>query len=136
MANMKIEDIEGIGPAYGEKLRECGVKDTDTLLEQGCTKAGRKKLAEASGLDEKRILKWVNMADLCRISGVGEEYSELLEGAGVDTVKELRTRNAANLTKACADANEQKNYTRKLPTEKVIQGWIDQAKELPPKIEY
>ena len=136
MANMKIEDIEGIGPAYGDKLANCGVKDTDTLLEKGCTKKGRKALADESGLSESQILKWCNMADLFRIKGVGPEFAELLEAAGVDTVKELRNRNAANLAEACAKTNEEKKLTRQVPSEKVVQGWIDQAKELPPTIEH
>ena len=97
MANMSIEEIEGIGPATGEKFRGAGVKDTDSLLDQGCTKAGRKSLAEATGLSESQVLKFVNMADLFRIQGVGAEFAELLEAAGVDTVKELATRNAENL---------------------------------------
>ena len=94
-----ISSIEGIGPKFSEKLAEAGVKTTEKLLEAGASKSGRKKLAEASGIDEKKILRWVNMADLFRIKGVGEEFSDLLEAAGVDTVKELRNRNAENLHK-------------------------------------
>ncbi|MEL7474483.1 MAG: DUF4332 domain-containing protein, partial [Planctomycetota bacterium] len=96
MANYKIEDVEGIGPSYGEKLREAGVKDTDGLLAAVKTPADRKALAEKTGLSDKQILKWGNMVDLYRISGVGSEYAELLEAAGVDTVPELAQRNAAN----------------------------------------
>ncbi|MDJ0788694.1 MAG: DUF4332 domain-containing protein [Myxococcota bacterium] len=134
MANQKIDEVEGIGTAYSEKLRAAGVADTDTLLERGCARAGRKELAEASGLSEKQILKWVNMADLFRIKGVGSEYAELLECAGVDTVKELATRNAANLTARCAEVNEEKKLTRRVPNEAAITEWIEQAKTLPPKV--
>ena len=134
MANMKIEEVEGIGPAFGDKLRAAGVIDTDGLLERGCAQSGRKALAEATGISEKNLLKWVNMADLFRISGVGSEFAELLECAGVDTVKELRTRNAANLAKKCAEVNEEKKLTRRVPNESTVSGWIEQAKQLEPKV--
>ena len=136
MANMKIEQIEGIGPSYGEKLRAAEVTDTDTLLEIGCTKSGRQGLAQKTGISEPQILKWVNMVDLCRIKGVGEEYSELLECAGVDTVKELRNRNAENLTTKMAEVNEQKKLTRRTPSQNEVEDWVAQAKTLPPKVEY
>ncbi len=131
MANYKIDDIEGIGPATAQKLIAAGVKDTDSLLKKGCAAAGRKELAAASGLDEKKLLEFVNMADLYRIKGVGSEYAELLMSAGVDTVKELATRRSDNLTKKMGEVNEQKKLTRKLPTETVVTGWIDEAKKLP-----
>jgi predicted flap endonuclease-1-like 5' DNA nuclease len=136
MANKKIEEIEGIGPVTGEKFREAGVKDTDSLLEKGCTSAGRKSLSEATGLSEKQILKCVNMADLFRIKGVGGEYAELLEAAGVDTVKELRTRNATNLAEKMAEVNEEKKLTRRVPTVSMIEDWVKQAEGLPPKVEH
>ncbi len=131
MANMKIEEVEGIGPAYGEKLRNAGVTTTDQLLELCCDKAGRKKIAESSGLSESQILKWVNMADLFRIKGVGPEFAELLEAAGVDTVKELATRNAENLAAKLAEVNEQKKLTRRVPNLEAVADYIAQAKELP-----
>ena len=134
MANLKIEEIEGIGPATAEKLLADGITHTDKLLESGCTKKGRAAIAEKCGLSEKQVLKWVNMADLFRINGVAGEYAELLECAGVDTVVELATRNAANLAAKMAEVNEEKKLTRKVPSEKVVQGWIDQAKELPRKV--
>ena len=134
MANKKIEEIEGIGPAKGEKFRDAGVKDTDGLLEAGCTKAGRAKLSEATGLSESQILKFVNMADLFRIKGVGSEYAELLECAGVDTVKELATRNAANLTEKMGEVNEEKKLTRRVPTQSQVEDWVKQAGELPGKV--
>ena len=89
----KITEIEGIGPVYQEKLAAAGVKTVEGLLEAGASKAGRKKIADESGLDESRILVWVNMADLFRINGVASQFAELLKAAGVDTVKELRNRN-------------------------------------------
>ena len=108
MSSYPIASIEGIGPAFAAKLKAAGIKSTGDLLVRGKDPKGRKEIATATGLDESRILKWTNMADLMRIKGVGEEYSELLEAAGVDTVKELRNRNAANLAKAMSEANAKK----------------------------
>jgi len=136
MANRKIQDIEGIGPAFGEKLSGAGVTDTDGLLEKGGTRKGRKELAGASGLSEKQILKFVNMADLFRIKGVGPEYAELLECAGVDTVKELATRKAENLTAKMLEVNDEKKLTRQPPSESAVTGWVAEAKDLPRKVEY
>jgi len=136
MANQKIQEIEGIGPALGEKFEAAGVKDTDALLEKGCTDAGRKALSEATGLSQSRILTFVNMADLFRINGVAGEYAELLVAAGVDTVKELKTRNAANLAEKLAEVNAEKKLTRKVPSAKTVEGWVAQAAELPGMIEH
>jgi predicted flap endonuclease-1-like 5' DNA nuclease len=131
-----IEKIEGIGPAYGAKLLAVGIKTTEALLEKSKDPKGRKALAAETGIDESRILKWANMADLMRIKGVGEEYSELLEAAGVDTVKELKMRNAANLHAAMKQANEKRQMVRALPAESVVQGWVEQAKTMPAKLTY
>lgn len=136
MANYKIEDVEGIGPAYGEKLRGAGINDTDALLAACKTPADRKALAEKADLTEKQVLKWGNMVDLYRISGVGSEYAELLEASGVDTVPELAQRNAANLAAKMAEVNEEKKLTRKVPTEADCEKWVAQAKELPRALEY
>ncbi|MCS6995768.1 MAG: DUF4332 domain-containing protein [Casimicrobiaceae bacterium] len=136
MANYKIENVEGIGPVIGEKLRACGVKDTDTLLEMARTPKQREELAAKTGLSAAQILKFANMVDLYRIKGVGSEYAELLEAAGVDTVPELARRNAANLTKAMAEVNQSKQLVRRLPTESEVAGWIEQAKTLPRMLEY
>lgn len=130
----KIEEIEGIGPAYAEKLSAADVKTTDDLLKLCCDAKGRKSTAEKTGVSAGQLLKWANMADLMRISGVGSEYSELLEAAGVDTVKELRNRNAENLAVKMAEVNETKNLTRTVPSEKVVKGWVEQAKTLDPLI--
>ena len=132
----KIDEIEGIGPAYKEKLNAAGINTTDDLLEAGADKKGRAALAEKTGVGEGQILKWTNMADLMRISGVGEEYSELLEAAGVDTVKELRNRNAENLAAKMAEVNEEKKLTRAVPSASQVEKWVEQAKTLDPKITY
>lgn len=131
-----IEKIEGIGPSYGAKLRRIGVRTTADLLDKGATPSGRKSAAAESGIDGDKILKWVNMCDLMRISGVGEEYSELLEAAGVDTVKELRNRNPENLAKAIAEANAARKLVRQIPGEKHCRKWVAQAKTLEPMISY
>jgi predicted flap endonuclease-1-like 5' DNA nuclease len=136
MANYKIEDVEGIDPVLGEKFRSAGVKDTDTLLNNALTPAQRKALAEKTGLSEARVLKFANMVDLYRINGVGSEYAELLEVAGVDTVPELATRNAANLTQAMAAVNQEKKLTRQVPTESEVMKWIEQAKGLPRMLQH
>lgn len=131
-----ISSIEGIGPVYAEKLAAAGIKTTEALLKEGGAKSGRKKIAEETGIDEKRILRWVNMADLFRLRGVGEEYSDLLEAAGVDTVKELATRNAANLTAKMAEVNAEKKLVRSLPTEEKVAEWVEQAKGLEPAVSH
>lgn len=136
MANYKVEEVEGIGPVIGEKLRNAGIKDTDSLLARSCTPKDRKSLAEESGLTTKQILKFANMVDLFRIDGVGSEFAELLESAGVDTVPELAQRNPANLTQAMATTNEEKKLTRRVPSEKEVTKWVAQAKELPRMLEY
>ncbi|MBI1384035.1 MAG: DUF4332 domain-containing protein [Rhizobiales bacterium] len=132
----KIETVEGIAKVYGEKLRQAGVKRTDQLLERGASKKGRKELADVVGIDEKLILKWTNFCDLMRIRGVGEEYSELLEAAGVDTVKELKMRKPDNLHKAMVEANAKRKMVRQLPSLKQVEKWVAQAKELPAIMTY
>ncbi|MDP4579807.1 MAG: DUF4332 domain-containing protein [Saprospiraceae bacterium] len=136
MATYKVEEIEGIGPVLGEKLRAAGINTVDKLLENAATKKQRQALAEETGISEKQILKFTNMADLFRLNGVGQEYAELLEVAGVDTVPELAQRNAANLTAKMEEVNEAKNLTRKTPSATEVEKWIAQAKELPRVIEY
>lgn len=132
----KIDEIEGIGPSFGEKLRAAGVDSTDDLLEQCGTPGGRKKMADKTGLSEKQILGWTNMADLMRVSGVGKQYAELLEASGVDTIKELRNRNAENLAVAIEKINGQKKLARSNPTTSMVSDWIAQAKKTDPKISY
>ena len=132
----KIEKIEGIGPAYGAKLEAVGIKTTDDLLGKCSNPKGRKETAEKTGIKEAVILKWANMADLMRISGIGEEYSELLEAAGVDTVKELKHRNPENLAAKMKEINDEKKLTRAVPSPKEVTRWVEQAKSLEPKLTY
>jgi len=136
MTTLKITEIEGIGPSYGEKLESAGLKNSDNLLEAGKTPQGRKDLVEKTGISSKLILEWINLCDLIRIKGVGEEYSDLLEEAGVDTVVELGTRNAENLQKKMEEVNEAKNLVRKTPTIDQVTDWVKEAKTLPRVIEY
>ena len=130
----KIQEIEGIGPAYAEKLAAAEIDNTDKLLKLCCDARGRKATAEKTGVSEAQLLKWANMADLMRISGIGSEFSELLEAAGVDTVKELRNRNAGNLAEKMAEVNKDKKLTRTVPSEKTVTDWVEQAKGLDPLI--
>ena len=131
-----IEAIEGIGPVYGEKLRKIGCASPAKLLKDGATRKGRKEIAEKSGISDSIILRCVNMADLFRIKGVATQYAELLEAAGVDTVKELRNRNAANLTAAMKETNDKKNLVRQTPSLKMVENWVAQAKKLKPVVTY
>ena len=130
MASYSITEIEGIGPSFKKKLQKIGIRTTGKLLERAANPKGRRQLADESGIDEARILKWANMADLMRVKGVAEEYSELLEAAGVDTVKELKRRNAANLAEKMAEVNAKKKLVRLLPSEKRVDGWVAHAKTL------
>jgi len=132
----KITEIEGIGPAYQEKLAGAGITTVEGLLEAGASKAGRKKLAEESGIDESKVLTWVNMADLFRINGVGSQFAELLKAAGVDTVKELRNRNAENLHAKLTEVQEEKKITKAVPALSQVKGFIDQAAALDPVVTY
>jgi len=132
----KITEIEGIGPAYGAKLGEAGISTTDHLLAKCGSRKGRQETAAATGLTEAQLLKWANMADLMRISGVGEEYSELLEAAGVDTVKELKMRRADNLAAKMEEVNGTKKLVRQAPSESQVAKWVEQAKTLEPMISH
>lgn len=134
MAN--IVDVEGIGAKYAEKLTKAGVGTTEALLKVGATPKGRKELADKTGIGDALLLKWVNHVDLYRIKGVGSEYSELLEAAGVDTVPELAQRKANNLVQKMTAVNQEKKLVRKLPVESQVADWIEQAKKLPRVITY
>lgn len=131
-----IEMIEGIGSKTGTSLRSAGVYTVEKLLETACTKKGRRELASATSINEKTLLRCVNMADLFRISGVASQYAELLEAAGVDTVKELRNRNADNLAAKMAEVNAVKKLVRVTPSANVVAKWVAQAKTLPPKVSH
>ena len=134
MAN--LIDIEGIGAAYADKLAAQGVTTTGDLLKAGATPKGRQDLEAATGISGALILKWVNKADLFRVKGIGTQYSDLLEAAGVDTVVELGQRRADNLAVKMADVNAQKSLVRQLPTEKQVADWIAGAKELDRAVTY
>jgi predicted flap endonuclease-1-like 5' DNA nuclease len=133
---VKIEEVEGIGPAYAAKLAGVGAVTTDAFLERASTKSGRQALAETTGISERQILEWANHVDLMRISGVGSEYSDLLEAAGVDSPAELAQRNAANLAQTFQELDAARNTVRRIPGEAVIQGWIDEAKTLAKAVEH
>jgi predicted flap endonuclease-1-like 5' DNA nuclease len=132
----RIADIEGIGQAYAAKLQEVGVRSTATLLKRGGNAKGRKELSSATNIDESKLLEWVNHADLFRVRGIGSEYSDLLEAAGVDTVPELRQRNPTVLYVTLVKINEAKKLVRKLPTAAQVKEWVKEAKTLPRVIEY
>ena len=134
MANLLA--VEGIGEVYAQKLKEAGIGSTQALLAAGATPEGRKDIAAKTGIGDSLILRWVNHVDLFRIKGVGEEYSDLLEAAGVDTVVELAQRVPANLCAKLAEVNQAEKRVRKLPAASQVKSWIKQAKKLPRKISY
>ena len=131
-----ITDIDGIDGGAAEILKSVGIRSTGRLLEAARTVRGRKVLAMKTGFDERQLLCWANVADRMRIKGIRKEYAELLHAAGVDTVKELKYRNPANLARAMADANKKANMVRLLPSEKVVCRWIASAQKLELKIKY
>jgi len=131
-----ITDIEGIGPDYAEKLRGAGVRSTGALLERCGSAKGRKEIASTTGISESKLLEWANHADLYRVYGIGSEYADLLEEAGVDTVPELGQRNAQSLYEALVKTNQAKKLVRKLPTVDQVKAWVKLAKSLPRAVEY
>lgn len=130
----KIDEIEGIGPAYAAKLKDAGIDTTDDFLKLCCDAKGRDSMAESTGISEKLILSWANMADLMRVNGIGRQYAEVLHAAGVDTIKELRTRNAENLAAAMKQVNDEKNLANASPSATVVEDWISKAKTMDPLI--
>ncbi len=132
----KIIDIEGVGEIFTAKLKEFGINTVELLLEKGATPKGRQEISEKTGISGKLILEWVNRADLYRIKGVGSEYSDLLEAAGVDTVVELSKRVPGNLLKKMTEVNAEKKLVRQLPTLKGVESWVEQAKALPRIVNY
>ncbi len=133
---MKIADVEGIGPKYAAKLEAAGIKTTEELLKRGAKPKGRDEIEKATGIGHHQILEWVNHVDLYRIDGVGSEYSDLLEEAGVDSPAELAQRVPANLAAKIAEVNAKKKLVRRVPTEAVVAGWVAQAKKLPKIVEH
>ena len=134
---MKMDEVEGIGPIEAEKLGLAGIATAEALLEQGAKPGGRAAIEKATGLSGTLILKWVNRVDLMRIKGVGSEYSDLLEMAGVDSPAELANRNAANLATTFQEVDAARpNTVRRVPSEKEVADWIAQAKRLPKVVEH
>lgn len=133
---MKLVDIEGIGPVYAGKLAQAGIRSLEALLKKGATPDGRKEIAAMTGIGDALILEWVNLADLFRIKGVGSEYSDLLEEAGVDTVVELAKRVSTNLYEKMGEVNKAKNLVNKMPSVNQVDAWVKQAKKLPRLISY
>ncbi len=131
-----IAQIEGIGPKYAELLKANGITSVEKLLTAGATTKARKEIAEKTSISETLILEWVNRADLFRIKGIGEEFSDLLEAAGVDTVKELAQRKPENLLAKLAEVNKAKSLVRRMPYLTSVTDWIKQAKALPRIVEY
>jgi predicted flap endonuclease-1-like 5' DNA nuclease len=136
LKSINLIKVEGIGEVYAGKLKEIGLTTAENLLEKGSTPAGRKEIAEQSDISPKLILRWVNMVDLFRIKGVSEEYSDLLEAAGVDTVPELAQRNPENLYQKMVETNQIKKLVRRVPGQAQVESWVTQAKELPRRVNY
>lgn len=132
----KLEVVEGIGTKYAKVLRKAGVRSTGDLLKKGATPKGREMISRDSGITKTLVLEWVNHVDLFRIKGVGEEYSDLLEEAGVDTVVEMAQRNTANLYETIQSTNARKKLVRQLPSQKMVNNWVSQAKKLPRVVQY
>jgi predicted flap endonuclease-1-like 5' DNA nuclease len=132
----KLEKIEGIGPEYARKLGSLGIKSTEAILRKGASPEGRKEIEEKSGIGHKLVLEWVNLADLFRVKGVGEEYSDLLEEAGVDTIVELSRRKGENLYEKIIEVNNSKKLVRRPPSKGMVAEWIESAKKLPRVISY
>lgn len=133
---MKIVEVEGIGPAYAEQLQAAGVVTVEALLERAGPRKGREELAEATGISAKLILEWTNHADLMRINGVGSEYADLLEAAGVDSCAELAQRNAANLARTFGELDAARNTVRRIPSETEVARWIAEAAGMPKVVEH
>ena len=131
-----ISTIEGLNHRQATRLRKARVRTTEALLRTAATRKGRRDLGDTTGMAERLILTWVNRADLMRVKGVGEEYSDLLEAAGVDTIKELRRRNPRNLLHTMIEVNNKQRLVRRLPTEVMVTRWVDHAKTLDPIVKY
>ena len=131
-----ISSIDGIGPGYASALNSAGIATVEQLLQAGATSKGRAELTRKTGVSSKLILRWVNMCDLFRVRGVASQYAELLEAAGVDTVKELRNRNSENLAAAMSKANAARRLVRQIPNSKRVGDWIEHAKSLQPVVSY
>ena len=132
----RLIDIEGVGSVNARKLLKAGVRSTASLLKKGGTRKGREEIVKLSRIDKDLILQWVNHVDLFRIKGIASEFADLLEAAGVDTVVELSKRDAKKLAEALAKVSAKGNLTNRVPTAKMVKGWIAQAKKLPRAVSY
>jgi predicted flap endonuclease-1-like 5' DNA nuclease len=130
----RLSDIEGISPSQYEKLKALGITTTKRLLLVAAGKPGREDLASQTGISEKSLLKWLNVADLMRVKGIGQEYSELLEAAGVDSVVDLRRRRPETLYQAMTQVNGKKKVVRRLPAMVEVKRWIKAAQSVTPKV--
>jgi predicted flap endonuclease-1-like 5' DNA nuclease len=130
----KIIEVEGIGETFAKALHDAGVPTIEALLESAASPQGRQELAAKTGVSPQRVLEWVNRADLMRINGVGSEFSDLLEHAGVDTVKELARSRADNLHAKLEEINDAKHLVRRTPSTKEVERWVQEAKTLPAKV--
>jgi predicted RecB family nuclease len=128
----RIDELNGIDPKDATRLRKAGIRTTEALLRRGATRGGRESIAQATGLDSDQLWLWVNRADLMRVRGIGAEYADLLEACGITTIRELRKRNAKALSTRMVDLNEKHRSVRRLPTEPMVQAWIDDAREMEP----
>jgi predicted RecB family nuclease len=131
-----IDSIAGMGVRQATRMRKARIRTTEALLKRGKTRAGRRRIAADTGLAEELIVTWVNRADLMRVKGIGSEYSDLLEASGVETVRELKTRNPTNLHRKMVKVNDQKRLVRRLPTESMVESWIANASRLTSVIKY
>jgi predicted flap endonuclease-1-like 5' DNA nuclease len=136
LAGKKMTEIEGIGPTYSEKLAAIDINSIDQYLLAAASRKGRKEIAEQSGISSKLVLEWANRADLMRVEGIGEEYSDLLEQTGVDTVNELKYRNPEHLYNSLLEINEQKNLVRRVPSQDDVTNWVASAQDLPVVLTY
>lgn len=131
-----LRELRGMTPQIETKLKALGIKNSDDLLAMAKTPAARRDLAAKLGVDPSVVLELANRADLARVHGVGGVYSDLLEAAGVDTVKELARRNPENLHAAIVNLNAEKRLAGRVPSLNMVSAWIEQAKTLPPVLEY
>lgn len=131
-----IAKLRGLDEALAGKLKAEGLKDSDLFLETASTPKGRKELAAKCEVDTKVILQLANRADLARVKGVAGVFGDLLEVAGVDTVKELATRRPDNLHKKMVETNDEQKIAGRNPTMADVEGWVAQAKELPKTLQY
>ena len=129
-----VHEVEEIGPGFAAELERCGIKTISGLLKRCSDPVGRKRVAAQSGIPEAQLLRWANIADLMRVRGIGRQYAELLLGAGVDSIRELRARRPTQLARKLAEINAVRNLTRRVPIPSMVEEWMEIAAKLPPMI--